>query len=64
MAAEIQKYVVGPMPAEEFLNEFFPVNELPASLSRLPQFKPGKYDRTINAKSEKKAYDPFVSLNY
>jgi hypothetical protein len=64
MAAEVQKYLVGPMPAQQFLDDFFPVNELPGSLSRLPQFKPGRYDRTVNAQSEKKAYDPFVSLDY
>jgi ABC-type glycerol-3-phosphate transport system substrate-binding protein len=24
LAAEMQKYLVGPMPAQEFLDEFFP----------------------------------------
>jgi hypothetical protein len=62
MAAEIEKYLVGPMPVQQFLDDFFPVKELP----HLPKirFKPGTYNTTIIAKSEKNAYDPFVSFSH
>jgi hypothetical protein len=60
MGEEIKKYLVGPMPPEEFLDEFFPISELP-NLATIPQFKPKRYDQTIRAKKEKNAYRPFVS---
>jgi hypothetical protein len=61
MAAEIKKYLVGPMPIQQFLDSFFPISELP-SLGVF-DFKPGHYDSVVSAKSEGDAYDPFVSLN-
>ena len=60
MAAEMQKYLVGPMPVQQFLDLFFPVEELP-HVSDVPQFKAGDYHATIKVNSEANAYDPFVS---
>ena len=39
MGEEIKKYLVGPMPAQEFLDDFFPISKLP-DLATIPQFKP------------------------
>jgi hypothetical protein len=63
MASEMRKYLVGPMPPQQFLNDFFPLNELSclSKKSDLPSFSPGCYHRTVIAESEKKAYNPFVS---
>lgn len=61
MAAEIKKYLVGPMPVQQFLDDFFPISELP-SLGDLPNFKPDHYHDVIKSKLESEAYDPFVSL--
>jgi hypothetical protein len=60
MGEEIKKYLVGPMPAQQFLDDFFPISKLP-DLATIPQFVPKCYDRTIKAKKEKNAYKPFVS---
>jgi hypothetical protein len=60
MAGEMRKYLVGPMPPEQFLNDFFPLNEL--SVIDFPSFYPGCYSDTIIARSETSAYDPFVSV--
>ena len=63
MAADMKKYLIGPMPIEQFLDSFFPISQLP-SLDNLPRFIPGHYHDVIKAKLECDAYDPFVSLNY
>jgi len=63
MAVEMEKYLVGPMPVQQFLDAFFPVKKLP-HLSNIPQFKSGNYNITIQAKSEINAYNPFVSCSY
>ena len=63
MAVEMKKYLVGPMPTQQFLDSFFPISQLP-SLDNLPRFIPGHYHDVIKAKLECDAYDPFVSLNY
>jgi hypothetical protein len=60
MGKEIKKYLVGPMPAHQFLNEFFPASEL-SGLDAIPQFAPNCYSRTIKSKKEMKAYQHFVS---
>jgi hypothetical protein len=62
MAAEIKKYLVGPMPVQQFLDQFFPIRELPG-VDKLPEFEPGIYNSVLKAKLESDAYDPFVSLN-
>lgn len=62
MAEEMTKYLVGPMPPQQFLDDFFPTKEIP-NLSKVTQFKPGRYTSMLKAKSEVKAYNPFVSFN-
>ena len=60
MGEEIKKYLVGPMPAQQFLDDFFPVNEL-SGLDKVSKFKPNCYRRTIKAQKETDSYEPFVS---
>ena len=60
MVEEMQKYLVGPMPPQEFLDIFFPLDKL-SDLSGLHTFSPGCYNDAITVQSEKLAYDPFVS---
>jgi len=62
MAAEMEKYLVGPMPVQQFLDDFFPIKELPHISNN--QFKTGHYDATVIAPSEVMAYGPFVSFSY
>ena len=62
MAAEMEKYLVGPMPVQQFLDDFFPIKELPHLSNN--QFKKGHYDATVRATSEINAYRPFVSFSY
>src|ERR1700678_2796541 len=57
MAEEMRRYMVGPIPAEQF---FFPIDKL-RSLRRVPQFKPGCYSETVEAANKMQAYTPFVS---
>jgi hypothetical protein len=61
MAEEIASFIVGPMPAQEFLDDFFPNKKL-RGLSQVPLFKPGCYAATLKAEYEVDAYEPFVSL--
>jgi hypothetical protein len=63
MAEEISKYLVGPMPAQQFLDDFFPSSNLSVDHdpSEVPQFMPGCYNKTVSARAEKQAYNPFVS---
>lgn len=58
MAQEIKSYLLGPMPVEQFLNDFFPTQSL--YLSEIPKFTPGCYDKVLNCTIEPLAYDPFV----
>ena len=60
MGEEVKKYLVGPMPAQQFLDDFFPTNEL-QDLHNIPLFTSGCYDRTIAAQKETGAYKHFVS---
>ena len=60
MGEEIKKYLVGLMPAQQFLNNFFPVNEL-SGLDIVPQFKRNCYRCTVRAKNETGSYDHFIS---
>lgn len=61
MANEMKKYIVGPMPADLFLDKFLPTNDIPGYRRR--EFNPGCYDKTVNAQYEPLAYEPFVSLS-
>jgi hypothetical protein len=49
MGEEIKKYLVGPMPAYQFLDDFFPISKLP-DLATIPQFEPKCYGQTIEEK--------------
>jgi hypothetical protein len=60
MGQEIKKYLVRPMPAQEFLDDFFLIGELPR-LDPVPQFVTNCYCQTIKCKKEMKVYAPFVS---
>ena len=62
MAEEMRRYLVGPMPADQFLDKFFPINNLLRGLRRVSQFKPGCYSETVKAANEMQVYTPFVSL--
>lgn len=56
-------YIIGPMPAQNFLDDFFPTKELP-NLETVPSFEENCYADTVSAKSESTAYVPFVSHFY
>jgi hypothetical protein len=60
MAEEMKKYIVGPMPVEQFLDDFFPTKDIPRYDTR-KRFRPGCYDSTVKAASESESYEPFVS---
>lgn len=55
----MKKYIVGPMPARLFLDDFFPSDKI--SDYRKAKFVVGCYDSTVNAETQHKAYEPFVS---
>jgi hypothetical protein len=60
MAKEIKTSFLGPMPAREFLSEFFPSRSVPS------EFKEGHFKDVLAALKEKQPeramYEPFVSL--
>jgi hypothetical protein len=60
MAHEMKRYIVGPMPAQRFLDEFFPTHQISRYRQRVA-FKSGCYDDTVKVESEIEAYEPFVS---
>jgi hypothetical protein len=60
MAAEIKGYLLSPMPADQFLNDFFSTGDLPG-LDEVPISNPGCYKTTVDAGKEMSTYDPFVS---
>jgi hypothetical protein len=60
MGAEMKGHCIGPMPIEEFLDNFLPTSEIP-NLPTLT-FRRGIFDEVIHAERELKAYEPFVSL--
>ncbi|KAN0120535.1 hypothetical protein V8E52_004362 [Russula decolorans] len=57
MADEMKKYIVGPMPAKLFLDDFLPTKDIPGYQRR--EFHPGCYDDAVNAEYEPYAYEPF-----
>ena len=61
MGEEMAKYLVGPMPIQQFLDEFFPISKLP-ELDKVPLFSSGCYDDTVCAERETGSYNHFVSL--
>jgi len=61
LAQEIKRYLVGPMPPQQFLDEFFPLSAIKEA-RRVPLFKPGCYNAALSVKYEKDVYEPFVSI--
>jgi hypothetical protein len=59
MAEEMKRYLVGPMPVQQFLDDFFPLSKI-GRLAR-SRFKPGCYSETVEVATETQAYTPFVS---
>jgi hypothetical protein len=59
MANKMKNHIVGPMPANQFLNDFFPTKDIPHYHRR--EFHAGCYDNTVKAMSELHAYEPFVN---
>ena len=55
MGKEIKKYLVGQMPVQEFLDDFFPVGQL-SGLDDVPSFMPDCYWDTVGAKKETRSY--------
>jgi hypothetical protein len=61
MGKEMARFLVGPMPARQFLNDFFLISKLP-NLNAVPPFKHHCYSHTIAVKTtEILAYEPFIS---
>jgi hypothetical protein len=56
MGQEMKKYFVGPMPPEQFLNVFFPIDDPQG----VPSFTAGCYQETVRCTGEKPAYCSFV----
>jgi hypothetical protein len=59
MGEEMAKYLVGPMPPQQFLDEFFPVSKLPG-LDSVPLVTPGCYCDTVETEREEASYKHFV----
>ena len=59
MGKAMMEYILGPMPAQAFLNEFFPLNGL--SDLKGATHKQNCYIGVVRVKKEKGAYDPFLS---
>ena len=59
MADKMKKYIIGPMPTDQFLDEFLPTKDIPGY--RRMEFHAGCYDSTMRAKKEQLAYESFVS---
>lgn len=62
MGNEIRGYLVGPMPAEEFLEEFLSPTTIP-DYQPLTSFSEGAFTSTVSAALETEAYNPFVSAS-
>ncbi|KAG1858274.1 hypothetical protein C8R48DRAFT_775223 [Suillus tomentosus] len=55
MGKEMQGFLVGPMDAKDFLQEFLPVTKIPDNT-----FTSGTFDSTISSREEVQAYELFV----
>lgn len=60
MGNEIRGHLVGPMPVEQFLEEYLPPSMIP-DYQPLTSFSNGAFESTLSAAHETKAYEPFVS---
>ena len=61
MGEEMEKYLVGPMPIQQFLDDFFLLSKLPG-LHKVHHFNPGCYHDTASAEKETDSYNHFMSL--
>jgi hypothetical protein len=61
MGKEMSGYIVGPMPATNFMYEFFPKSPLQTS-RQAKTFKRGCFADVVSCTSEIEAYNPFVSF--
>jgi len=61
MGDKMKDYIVGPMPAAEFLNEFLPLDSIQTA-SRAQLFHWRCFESVISYKTEPLAYDPFVGF--
>ncbi|KAG1798281.1 uncharacterized protein HD556DRAFT_1440621 [Suillus plorans] len=63
MGKEMRDYFIGPMPVEEFLQEFFPSSEIPDydPLYFTSAFAAGAFSDVISIKHEERAYTPFIN---
>ena len=52
--------IIGPMPTQQFLDDFLPISCIPG-YSRPRTFRKGCFQTTLDAPDELKMYDPFVS---
>jgi hypothetical protein len=55
MGKEMKDYIVGPMPATDFLNEFFPKTLLQTTC-KAKTFRQGCFDEVVSCASEVEAY--------
>lgn len=61
MGNEMKDYVVGPMPADEFLDEFLPLNAINTS-RRAQVYQQGCFKPVVSCEIETAAYEPFVGF--
>jgi Fungal protein kinase len=63
MDNEMEDYIVGLMPAADFLDEFLPMSNIETT-SKARKYKPGCFESVISCEKEPQAYKPFVSDIY
>ena len=61
MGDEMKDYIIGLMPAVEFLKEFLPLNSIRTACKAQP-YRPGCFESVISCETEPLAYDPFVGF--
>jgi hypothetical protein len=61
MGNEMKDYIVGPMPATDFLDEFFPKTLLQTTC-KTKNFGQGCFHTVVSRTSEVEAYKPFVGF--
>ena len=61
MGKEMKDYIIGPMPATDFLKEFFPKTSLKTAC-KAKIFRQGCFNKVVSCTSEVEAYEPFVGF--
>src|ERR1700683_1245051 len=61
MGKEMRDYIVGPMPATDFMDEFFPKTSLQTT-RQAKTSRQGWFDDVVSCTSEVEAYEPFVGF--